>query len=47
MQKAINISQDTLEINKQIFKVNDKVMQIRNNYNLIPENSIYETEACL
>lgn len=45
MQKAINISKDTLEINKQIFKVNDKVMQIRNNYNLIPENSIFDTEG--
>ena len=45
MQKAINLSQDKLEINKQIFKVNDKVMQIRNNYNLIPENSTYETEG--
>ena len=45
MQKAINISQDTLEINKQIFKINDKVMQIRNNYNLIPENSIYDAEG--
>ena len=45
MQKAINLSQDKVEINKQIFKVNDKVMQIRNNYNLIPENSTYETEG--
>ena len=45
MQKAINLSKDKLEIKKQIFKMNDKVMQIRNNYNLIPENSIYETEG--
>ena len=45
MQKAINLSDQKLEVNKQIFKMNDKVMQIRNNYNLIPENSIYDTEG--
>lgn len=45
MQKSINFSSEKLEINKQTFKLNDKVMQIRNNYNLIPENSIYESEG--
>lgn len=45
IQNVINQSAKKLEINDRIFKLNDKVMQVKNNYDLIPENSITDAEG--
>ena len=45
IQKAVNPSNQSIKINDKILKVNDKVMQIRNNYDLIPENSLIDSEG--
>lgn len=41
----LNKSEKSLKINDKIFKRDDKVMQIRNNYDLIPENSLVDAEG--
>lgn len=39
LQEELNPRKDFLEINKKIFKKGDKVMQVRNNYDLEPVNN--------
>lgn len=45
IQSILNPSTIELKINERLFKKNDKVMQIRNNYDLVSENSIREAEG--
>ena len=45
IQSILNPSTIELKINDRVFKKNDKVMQIRNNYDLVSENSITEAEG--
>lgn len=45
IQSILNPSTIELKINERLFKKNDKVMQIRNNYDLVSENSITEAEG--
>ena len=45
IQSILNPSTIELKINDRLFKKNDKVMQIRNNYDLVSENSITEAEG--
>lgn len=45
IQSILNPSTIELKINERFFKKNDKVMQIRNNYDLVSENSITEAEG--
>ncbi|MFO3664880.1 ATP-dependent RecD-like DNA helicase [Anaerococcus sp. ENR0831] len=45
IQSILNPSTIELKINDRVFKKNDKVMQIRNNYDLVSENSITDAEG--
>ena len=45
IQSILNPTTIELKINDRLFKKNDKVMQIRNNYDLVSENSITEAEG--
>lgn len=45
IQSILNTSTIELKINDRVFKKNDKVMQIRNNYDLVSENSITDAEG--
>ena len=45
IQSILNPSTIELKINERLFKKNDKVMQIRNNYDLVAENSITDAEG--
>ncbi len=45
IQSILNPSTIELKINDRLFKKNDKVMQIRNNYDLVSENSITAAEG--
>lgn len=45
IQSILNPSTIELKINERLFKKNDKVMQIRNNYDLVSENSITDAEG--
>lgn len=45
IQSILNPSTIELKINDRVFKKNDKVMQIRNNYDLVSENSITEADG--
>ncbi|WP_394023166.1 ATP-dependent RecD-like DNA helicase [Anaerococcus martiniensis] len=45
IQSILNPTTIELKINDRLFKKNDKVMQIRNNYDLVSENSIREAEG--
>ena len=45
IQSILNPSTIELKINDRLFKKNDKVMQVRNNYDLVSENSFTEAEG--
>lgn len=45
IQSVLNPSKNEIKINDRIFKLNDKVMQIRNNYDLATENSLTNTDG--
>lgn len=45
IQSVLNPSKNEIKINDRIFKLNDKVMQIRNNYDLVIENSLTNADG--
>ncbi|MDU0894675.1 MAG: ATP-binding domain-containing protein, partial [Anaerococcus sp.] len=45
IQNILNPSDKKIVINEKNFKLNDKVMQIRNNYDLVAENSLTYSEG--
>ena len=45
IQNILNPSDEKIVINEKNFKLNDKVMQIRNNYDLVAENSLTYSEG--
>jgi len=45
IQKIVNPRNKFIKINDKDFRLNDKVMQIRNNYDLIVENSLSDAEG--
>ena len=45
IQKIVNPEGKSLKINDKLFRLGDKVMQVRNNYDLVIENSISDAEG--
>ncbi|WP_297281199.1 ATP-dependent RecD-like DNA helicase [uncultured Anaerococcus sp.] len=45
IQKIVNPSGKFLKVNDKVFRMGDKVMQVRNNYDLIAENSLSDAEG--
>ena len=45
IQSVLNPSKNEIKFNDRIFKLNDKVMQIRNNYDLVIENSLTNADG--
>ncbi|WP_394018066.1 SF1B family DNA helicase RecD2 [Anaerococcus cruorum] len=45
IQNILNPTKEELKINDKIYKLHDKVMQVRNNYDLVAENALTEAEG--
>lgn len=44
IQNILNPTKEELKINDKIYKLHDKVMQVRNNYDLVAENALTDAE---
>lgn len=45
IQNILNPTKEELKINDKIYKLHDKVMQVRNNYDLVAENALTDAEG--
>ena len=45
IQETLNPSKNFLKINDKVFRLGDKVMQVRNNYDLVAKNSLIEADG--